>query len=323
MGISQARLEELEAGAPPQNQEEADTLANDRAGKEAIAKYGANQASTGRNDPTQAGKILMPGIDDRPGGLWKPTVGYYGGHRGAAEEEEKRYEGLAGAADQRTGPQMQLGNYNASRLAELAGSADQRQALGLQQGLITGQGPSVAAIDQQRGLLAANQQAAQGMANVRGGGANMIAAQNAGIGYGGMGAAGAVNAGGQARFAEQAGHLNAYGGLANAYRGQGLQRADQSMQTSFQQAGLEAQQRALNDARNSAYEHMRQGVFQDQMGAQQWAEGAAHGQFEADRSLAEQRAARENAERQAYITGATGGLAAGGGLLASMNRKDK
>jgi hypothetical protein len=260
------------------------------------------------------------GIDDRPWtNVAQPSAYLYGGVPGGATNEVNRYTGLASMADSRQAPQIAGNQYGRQFGGDMATEASSRgnQLYGLNQlqGIIEGRGPSVAQQQQNIGLAQAMQQQRAIAASARGGGANLAAAQqaasNAAAGLSGN----AFAQGGLLRAQEQSGAINNYGGLANAMRGSDQARAQLTGQMANSQASLDLQSRNANDSRNLAYEQMRRGVFQDQMGARQAGEAMNAGivQQNADRS---QRADEHaDAERDKYV-GA--GLAAGGAVVGTM-----
>jgi hypothetical protein len=269
------------------------------------------------------------GIDDRPWtNVAQPSAYLYGGVPGGATNEVNRYTGLSAMADGRLAPQIASNQYGqqfggdmgldlASRQQEQQGLGNQLYGLSQLQGMIEGRGPSVAQQQQNMGLAQAMRQQASIAASARGGGANLAAAQqaasNAAAGLSGN----AFMHGGLLRAQEQAGAINNYGGLANAYsnsvsgiRGQDQSRAQLTGQMANSQAALDLQSRNANDSRNLAYEQMRRGVFQDQMGARQAGEAMNNGiiQQNADRS---QRADEHaDAERDKVISGFAQGTGA-------------
>jgi len=258
--------------------------------------------------------------------VYKPTAYYYGGRRGMAEQEQARYQGIAQLANTRRAPQFgetTYGrNYAGDRGYDLASRGNQQYGLGQQQyalsqlqGTIEGRNLSVAQAQQNMGLAQAMQQQASIAASARGGGANLAAAQQTAAQQAASLSGNAYQQGALLRAQEQSNAINAYGtqaaaygGAASAMRGQDLQRAGLSAQLAAQQSSIEMQNRASNDARNLAYEQMRRGVFQDQMGAQQAGEAANAGVYASN-------ADRDQRQRQADQAAAT---QMGGGTIAAM-----
>lgn len=260
------------------------------------------------------------GVDDRPWtNVAQPSAYLYGGVPGGASAEVGRYSGLAAASDGRLAPQISGNAYGQQLGADLAQEAaargNQQYGLGQLQGIIEGRGPSVAQQQQNMGLAQAMQQQRAIAGSARGGGANMAAAQQAAANAAAGLSGNAFAQGGLLRAQETMGAINAYGGAANAIRGNDQARAQLVGQLANSQASLDLQNRNANDSRNLAYEQMRRGVYQDQMGARQAGEAMNNGiiQQNADRS---QRADEHaDAERDKYI-GA--GLAAGGAIVGTM-----
>lgn len=260
------------------------------------------------------------GIDDTPwGNIAQPSAYQYGGAPGVARAEAERYGGLAQASDNRAAPNLSSSPFGAQyandRGLDQGSRGSQLYGLGQLQGLIEGRGPSVAQQQQYAGLAQAMQQQAAIAASARGGGANLAFAQQ-------QAAQNAANMSGSAiqqnailRAQEQMGAINNYGGLAQAMRAQDQARAAQSAQLAGQQAAIDMQSRQTNDSRNLAYEQMRRGVFQDQMGARQAGEAMNAGIYQQnqDRQQRADMAAAE--ERGRIISGAT---SAAGAVIGSM-----
>lgn len=168
-----------------------------------------------------------------------------------AQTEANRYRTAAGAADQRQGVQMDLGNYNETR-------GDMQGALGLARAAATGNAPSVAQMQLRQGLDQANSQAAGMAAGARGGGGNLALASRAALNQQGQNAMVTNQNAAMLRANEMATARQQY-----AQTAQGLGQLDLSQ--SGTQAALDAQQRGLNDARNQYYEGGLQRIY----GAQQ------------------------------------------------------
>jgi hypothetical protein len=250
---------------------------------------------------------------DQWGNIRKLSAYEYGGYAGGDRDEENRYQGLASAADLRAAPQMDRAAYNAQRALELQHAGAQGQGLGYYRSMIDGTGPSLAAQQQAAGLSAAGAQGQQIMGNARGA-QGLIGAQNAGIGAGGAGAANAFGMGATGRAGEELGALHGYAGLAQQQRGQDLQRAGLSGEQAYRQAQLEAGQRAMNDRYNLGLETMRQGVFQQQLGAQGAGEAMNSGVASSSADLALRQQEQNQRTVENYATGAA--ATAGAGLSA-------
>lgn len=240
------------------------------------------------------------GYDDQ---LWtnvrRPSSFLYGGYRGGDKDEERRYLRLGEAADARQAPTINNANYDQDRAYDLVARSNQSYGMNQYKNMIEGRGPSVAEQQMGLGLLQARQQnanalqasqaaAASQAATARGGGANLAAAQRqAAMTQGGLAAQANQNAaqlgqqaayqGGMLRAQEQQQAMAGYGGLATNQRGQDQARAQVAADQAYRQAQLQQQQYGINDARNLAYEQMRQKTFEDQMQAQMAGEAANSG----------------------------------------------
>lgn len=143
-------------------------------------------------------------------------------------------QGQAESAQGRAGVQMNTGQIDQSR-------GQQNDAIGLQRSAALGQQPSVAQMQMQQGMQQAQAAQASAAAGARGGGANLAAAQRMGAMQGAqLGAQGVQNSA-MLRAGEMATARDAFGNATTAQRGQDFQQA-------AGQAGLDAQQRAANDA---------------------------------------------------------------------------
>lgn len=208
-----------------------------------------------------------------------------------AQSEADRYRGLAQAADQRQGVQMNLDNYNQAR-------GQSQNALGLAQAAAEGNAPSVAAMQMRQGLDQANNQAAGLAASARGGGGNLALASRAALQQQGTNAMQGVQNAAMLRANE----------MAQA-RQQYMQGAQQMQQTdlaqSGQQAALDAQQRQMNDARNQQYEQGLQRIYgaqQQGMSGYQQQQAANRYQIEAaNRGLADKRFSDQQAANSAVL----------------------
>jgi hypothetical protein len=225
-----------------------------------------------------------------------PLAYQYGGQMGGAASEEQRYAQMG----QNTG-QMNLGNYN-----NIAGQygGDTNNALSMLQQRANGQGPSIADAQMQQGLSQARQAQMQQAASARGGGANLVAAEQLAGSNASQQQSASLGQAATARAQEQIGAQQAYGTLANqAYATQGGLAAQ-----------LAQQQAALSQQGQLAYESMRQGVFNQQLGAQQAGEAANAGAYQFGQNQNMQQQQIDNANRNALVGGllTTGGAVLGG-----------
>jgi len=239
-----------------------------------------------------------PGVDIRD---WtnvnNPLAYQYGGQMGGAASEEQRYAQMG----QNTG-QMNLGNYN-----NIAGQygGDTNNALSMLQQRASGQGPSIADAQMQQGLSQARQAQMQQAASARGGGANLVAAEQLAGSNASQQQSASLGQAATARAQEQIGAQQAYGTLANqAYATQGGLAAQ-----------LAQQQAALSQQGQLAYESMRQGVFNQQLNAQQAGEAANAGAYQFGQNQNMQQQQIDNSNRNALLGGL---LTAGGTVLGTV-----
>src|SRR5678815_3633309 len=141
------------------------------------SQFSGNTGFTGAYTPGNGS--AQPG-DQPQNYILRPNSFNYGGTPGGAQAEEARYAGLAGAAQARTGPQMNLGNYNADMGLQARSGAAQDYGLSRYQGLIDGSYVSPAQQQLAQGRDVGLAQAASGVAGARGGGNALVAAQGAG-----------------------------------------------------------------------------------------------------------------------------------------------
>lgn len=245
-----------------------------------------------------------------------PYAFEYGGEKGMAAQEQSRYANMGKAAQERTGPTMDLGRWNQDMFAEDRSRDAQMRALDMQEAMATGRGtvPSLAQAQLQAGNNQNIQNALTLAAQARGGGASLASAQQGAQNQ-------AMLAGSQLNFQqgivraqEQQAAMQAFSQQATQMRAADLQRAGMSAQMAYQTAALEAQQRGLNQQAQLGYEAMRQGVFNSQLAAQQAgeAQNAQTGLSQAQASWAKDQA--NNAFYRQLIGGAitAAGTAAGG-----------
>ena len=205
---------------------------------------------------TNTQRIEDPGYD--------PNKYEYGGRPGGADAERERLQGMGSRAGYSR-------DYQADRASDLTARNEQSRGLGYaQEGVnasrdaMLGRGTSVADLQRQRGLQAAQNAAASTAASARGGGANMAAAQR-------LAAQQQSQLAGQSN--EQAAMLRAneiatargqfgqmsgqYGQMAGQMRGMDQSRAALASQNAMQRAGLQ-----------QGYEQMGQQINQTQLQAQ-------------------------------------------------------
>src|SRR5438309_387521 len=223
------------------------------------------QTTPGSPSGFQYGSLSpTPGVDIRD---WthinNPLAYQYGGQYGGAAAEQNRYAQMGQAAGGNAAPQMNLGAFNG--IASQYGG-DTNNALAMLQAQASGQGPSIADAQMQQGLSQARQAQMQQAASARGGGANLIAAEQMVGSNASQQQSASLGQGAVARAQEQIGAQQAYGNLANqAYSTQGGLAA----QLAQNQASFQQNQNQLNQQGQLAYEAMRQGVFNSQMNSQQ------------------------------------------------------
>jgi len=281
--------------------------------------YGAGDS----RKPAYEGSGFTPnpriGVDNRPWtDLYSVSSTEYGGHAGGAEEEQNRYAGLAGAADNRAAPQADLSAFNQDTgfgsqgmnhyrtvqggLARrpdpnaLAGSGYQDWAANYYKGVLAGN-QTPAQLQMQQGMRAGLGQTASQVAGARGGGNALAAAQSAGADAGAR-QTGAYQGGlARLRAQEYAGAVRGLGDVASQRRQQDLQASGMQADAAFKQAQLEAQQRAANDARNIDLERQRRDVFQNQLAGQQFGEKTQL-QTENEQAQANERAEQKRQEQK-------------------------
>jgi hypothetical protein len=153
------------------------------------------------------------------------------------------------ASQGRTATQLDPYLYGQDRNLEAAARDQQQQGLGMWQGLANGTGPS-AAQSMYRGAVGdANANAMSMAASARGGAANSAAALRAGMNAGSRNIMGAGNQLATIRANEQIAGIQGYGNMAGQIRQGDVSRGQMGQAWAFGNAKLEADQRALNDAR--------------------------------------------------------------------------
>lgn len=222
------------------------------------------------------GNMLIGGVNKYNQGAYVPDGTAYGYDTG----QHDSYNGLGDQAQGRMGAQAGYGNADQDRMMGLGARGSQADALGLAQQAAMGNAPSVA---QQQLLQGRDQslQNAMAMANsVRGGGANLAAAQMGAMRQGGeqMGQVNQQSA--MLRAQEMAAARAQYGGMAAQMRGQDMGLQGQDAQQSQFNAGLEQQQHGLNDAYQAGMYGLQQHASdQSQMGGIKQQEDTAANQL--------------------------------------------
>lgn len=269
------------------------------------------QTTPGSPSGFQYGSLTpTPGVDIRDWShINNPLAYQYGGQYGGAAAEQNRYAQMGQTAGGNAAAQMNLGAFNG-----IAGQygGDTNNALSMLQRQASGQGPSIADAQMQQGLSQARQAQMQQAASARGGGANLVAAEQLAGSNASQQQSASIGQGAVARAQEQLGAQQAYGNLANqAYATQGGLAA----QIAQNQAGFQQGQNQLNQQGQLAYEAMRQGVFNSQMTAQQAAEAANSGAYQFGQNQNMQQQAMDNANRNALVGGL---MTAGGTVLGTL-----
>ena len=264
------------------------------------------------------------GIDDTAWGhVVQPSAYETEQHIGAAKEEEDRYKALAAAADNRQSAQMNLDMYNSDRGLDLQSRGNQDTALGKYLDLANGKGPSLAQAQANLGMAQSNAQQASIAAGARGGGANLVAAQQAGANAAGAASANVIGQATMAREKEQMDALAGYGQMATQMRANDLQRSGLSEQQAYQQATIEQNQHQLNDARNLNYEQLRQSMIYHQDANRQAGEAANAGAYFQNQQNATQNRAIDQSQTNAVIGGVSSSAAAAIPMIAMAAADEK
>jgi hypothetical protein len=282
-----------------------------------VGSFTAQQPGPGGQGPGAG-----PQAGDLPwGNVQRQSAFWYGGDRGVAPAEESRYAGLAAAADARTGPQMNLANYNRDMSRQATDEQNANYALSRYQGLIDGSTVSPAQQQLAQGQAAGLAAAQSGVASARGGGNALVAAQAAGADAGARltGAYGAAQ--GQLRAREAMGALQGYGDVSSQRRAQDLSAEQQAANMGYQQAQLESGQRGLNDQRAIANEQARQKVFSDQYAARQAGEAANAGVYQQNAQRRQKAAEDDTSQRNALLTGTLGAITGAASTVSDVRAK--
>ena len=250
--------------------------------------------------------------------IYNPNAYQYGGQEGLAEKEAARYGGLASVArgqqaDAAQQYQGALGQFNQGIDMSDQARQQQMQGLGYLQNMAQGSGPSAAQAQMAQGLSQAREQQASIVANARGGGSNLAAAQAAGanaasnLGLQGIQATGAL------RAQEQANAMTQYGQQAGALRTSDFGRA----QLSGQQQQMAAGQQQFGAAQASQYEQYMQQVRAQQQGSQQAQEQQDLAREAAERGWSLSQDQINNAQTNSWL-GAGTSLASAGLMAAAV-----
>lgn len=197
-----------------------------------------------------------------------PTLYYYGGERGLANDEALRMSQLGASWGGMQAPQIDYSGAN-----RYSGLADQSRAeglnaLGLQREAAMGNAPSQAAIlmGQANDQAMANQMSLAAGAR---GPAAMAMSQQSALGNQANMATQSANNIGALRAQEMAQARGAYSQQTAALRAQDLQAQGMSADQAYRQAGLEMQQRGLGAQTQLAYENLGYGIRNSQLAATQ------------------------------------------------------
>ena len=262
--------------------------------------------------------LNRPGIDRRlQKNLADPYAGMVGDRLGVAESEEGRLQGLADAAQNGKAAQIDNTLYNQDRANEMAARGMQSAGLDAYRGVIQGQGPSTAAVQQRQGFDAAAQGAAASFGG-RGGGVGLAASQRQAM-QGQAGAMGQANAqAATARLGEITSAMSGYSALAQNQRAADLQRQGLSADQAYQQAELEAKQRDLNAQTALKYEGLKQSMYGMQQQGSEYNESQNYNAYRQGTEVGQQQS-----EQRAQTNGQVvqGAAAVGGTVLSLLDQK--
>lgn len=233
------------------------------------------------------------------------------------------YETQGGQQQGRQGAQVGYGNADASRLMGMGSRGAEADATEMARQAAMGQAPSVA---QNQLLMGRDQsiQNAMAMANsVRGGGANLAAAQMGAMRQGGetMGQVNQQSA--MLRANEMAQARGQYGAMAAQQRAHDLQLQGLDAQQAQVQAQLEQQQKAQNDQYSLGLyglgQHAADSSLNASMGRNRDQAGNEISAGQINAGVAAQNAAQAAANGQ-MVVGAAAGAASGGATMFSDER---
>lgn len=272
------------------------------------------------------------GLGDRNAAFEDPNSSvsnhmYYGGSRGAADDDITRYRDLAAAFENRRGTQTNYAQANAdraqgenARALSMQGRGNQADVTGMYRRAANGAGTSVAQEQFAQALDQSRRQQSSMAASARGGGLARSAAMSGAMNNAsdmGQNAAGA-SATLRAQEIEQA--RQGYAAAANSFRSgdMSLRTSDMSQQgqdaqQAQSQSALDDAQRARNDQMWQSGENLGQGV----RAAQQQGGQAIEGQITSNNSIAAGAGAASGAQQSAnnardmQTAGAIGAVAGG------------
>ncbi len=242
----------------------------------------ATAAAAGGGAASGIGKdtTKSPSFGETP--FYDPNKFRYGGTQGKALMDASRYQRQAEEAQQRGAPQANFSgaqpDYNSTRRWEdLAGTTRGQQgaAAGLMMDRATGVAPSIAQQQADRQMQQAQAAQASQLASARGAGGLALAQQNAANNVAGMqgqiSGQAQINAAQERMQAEQAAY-NAFSGMR---QGDTSAANDQAQRAQFNaglltdqqkyNAGLQIQQRTLNDQMTGAMTGYERGVRSDEL----------------------------------------------------------
>lgn len=205
---------------------------------------------------------------ERAGGYNVDQNAYnYGGSPTGARDAANRYKNAAEWGQTRQAVNVNYDQANEDRARALQARGQQEAAANLMMQRATGQAPSIARMAANRQMQQVAGEQASAAASARGAGAIALAQQqaaaNTAAAQGNVAGQAQINEANERLAAEQAA-FGAFSGMRGLdYQGQG-----QAAQQTQYQAGLEAQQRGLNDQFSLGMTGFEHGVNQTQLGAQ-------------------------------------------------------
>lgn len=242
----------------------------------------------------------------------------YAEYLAGVRERQARY-------GERQAPTLDWSMANQDRQLALQARGYQDQAAQSYLDVLSGKAPSLAQLQMQQGLTAANAQAAQQAAMARGGPGNLLLAQQGAQRTGAANALAANAAAAQLRAREL--DLARQGVLAagSQMRGQDLDMRGQSQGQVKIGADVQLAQTGLNDAMQRQLEQGRLSALGGQQAGQLAYAGAKYGSGAAAQQQ-NQAIAQQNAERDRQMVGGimqTGGQLAGMGFQANEAEKNR
>lgn len=224
-----------------------------------------------------------------------------GGYKGGANDIAGALSRQGASYQGRAGTQINDPFAAANRGLGMEARGAQGDALGLMRAAALGQQPSAAQIQMGQGIDAALASQMAAANSARGGGANIALAQRNAASQGSAMQTAGINQAAALRAQEMAQARGAYSEAAQQQRAQDLQLSGMDAQTAFQQAQLEAQQRAQNDAMQRAYEGMGMDAQTAQLNANMQ-------QYGADRGVGIAAANRESQDQKDWTAAGIGAL---------------